>query len=79
MPTQRGHEGDGLPVALRHMAHEPLAAGATTMQPHHLGVGRGLINEHQPGRLKHALFSHPATPCARHVRAFLLRRAQSFF
>src|SRR4030095_1974557 len=23
MPTQRGHEGDGLPVALRHMAHEP--------------------------------------------------------
>ena len=34
-------------LALRHMAHAPLAAGATAMQPHHLGVGRGLINERQ--------------------------------
>ncbi len=31
------------------------------------------------GPVKHALFSHPAPPCPRHVRAFLLRRAQAFF
>jgi transposase len=34
-------------LALRHMAHAPLAAGATAMQPHHLGVGTGLIDERQ--------------------------------
>jgi hypothetical protein len=53
--------------------------GATAVQPHHLGVGRGLINEHQPSRIKHALFSHPAPLGARYVRALLLRRAQRFF
>ena len=37
--AQRGHESDGLPVALRHMPHQPLAARATAVQPHHLGVG----------------------------------------
>jgi hypothetical protein len=59
-------------------AHQLPAANATAIQPHHLGVGR-IINEHQPGRVKHALFSHPAPPCPRHVRTFLLRRAKRFF
>jgi hypothetical protein len=49
------------------------------MQPHHLGIGGCLIDEHQPGRVKHALFSHPASPRLRHVCALLLRRAQAFF
>ena len=38
-----------------------------------------LIDEHQPGRVKHALFSHPASSRPRHVRTLLLRRAQAFF
>jgi hypothetical protein len=79
MPPQRGHEGDCLPVPLRHAAHQPLTAGTAAIQPHHLGVGGCLIDEHQPGRVKQALFSHPAPPGARHVGAFLLRRAQGFF
>lgn len=79
MPTQRAHQGDGLPVALRDMPHQPLGANATAVQPHHLGVGRSLINEDQSGRIKHALFSHPAPPRPCYVRAFLLGRAQGFF
>jgi hypothetical protein len=40
------------------MIHQSLAADASAMQPHHLGIGGCLIDEHQPGRVKHALFSH---------------------
>ena len=61
-PAQRDHESDGLPVVLRHMPNQPLAAGATAAQPYHLGVGGCLVDEHQPGRVKHALFSHPPPP-----------------
>ena len=79
MPTQSGYERDRRPVAVRHTAHQSLAAAATTVQPHHFGIGRSLIDEHQPGQLKHALFSHPALARPCHVRALLLRRAQAFF
>ena len=77
--TQSSHEGDRLPMPLRDMIHQSLAADAPAMQPHHLGIGGCLIDEHQPGRVKHALFSHPASPRPRHVCALLLRRAQAFF
>jgi hypothetical protein len=60
------------------MAHQPLAAGATAVQPHHLGIGESLIDKKQPGRIKQALFAHPASACPSHVCALLLRRAQSF-
>src|SRR3974390_2975393 len=41
-------------------------------------VGGGCIDEHKVRRIKHALFSHPASPRPRHIRALLLRRAQVF-
>src|SRR5436190_18582817 len=43
------------------------------------GIGGGLVDEHKVRRIKHALFSHPAPACPRHIRALLLRRAQAFF
>jgi hypothetical protein len=61
MPTQSSHQRDRLPMPLWDMIHQSLAAGAPTMQPHHLGIGGCPIDEHQPGRVKHALFSHPAS------------------
>ena len=77
--AQAGDEGDGLPMPVRNMIDQPNAARAAAARPHHGGVGRGLVDEHQTGRVKHALFSHPAPPGAGHVRALLLRRVQSFF
>src|SRR5229473_666177 len=77
--SQSAYESDRLPVSMRHTAHQPLAARATAVHPHHLGIGGGLVDEHQPGRVKHALFFHPALPCLRYVRALLLRRVQAFF
>src|SRR5262245_19935727 len=36
-------------MPLRHTANQALTARATTAQPHHLGIGGGLVNEDQPG------------------------------
>src|ERR1700756_5504766 len=66
-------------MPLRHTANQALAARATTTQPHHLGIGGGLVDEDQSSGIKHALFSHPAAARPRHVRALLLRCAQAFF
>src|SRR5437764_2627890 len=77
--TECGHKSDGLPMPLRHTADQALAAPATAAQPHHLGIGGGLVDEHKVRRIKYALFSHPAPACPRDVRALLLRRAQAFF
>src|SRR6516164_10920126 len=66
-------------MPLWHTTDQALAAPATAAQPHHLGIGGGLVDEHKVRRIKHALFSHPASARPRHVRALLLRRAQAFF
>ena len=77
--AQAGDEGDRLPMSVRNMVDQPKAARAAASKPHHRGVGRGLVDEHEPGRVKHALLSHPAPPGAGHVRSLLLRRPQAFF
>src|SRR6516165_2885866 len=66
-------------MPLWHTTDQALAAPATAAQPHHLGIGGGLVDEHKVRRIKHALFSHPASARPRHIRALLLRRAQAFF
>ena len=66
-------------MSLRRVVDEPFATWSTAAQPHHRGVRAGFVDEHQPRRVKHALFLHPAPPCAGHIRALLLRRVQSFF
>src|SRR2546421_6943183 len=65
-------------MPLRYTADQTLAAPATATQPHHLRISGGLVDEHQTGRIKHALFSHPPPSRPRHIRAFLLRCAQAF-
>jgi hypothetical protein len=39
--AQAGHEGDRLPVSVRHMADEPIAAQATAAKPQHFGISSG--------------------------------------
>ncbi len=76
--AQACHEGDRLPMPVRNMVNQPNATRAAASKPHHGGVGGGLVNKHQSGRVKHALFSHPTPPCPGHVRSLLLRRPQAF-
>jgi hypothetical protein len=66
-------------MPLRHTADQALAAPAAAAQPHHLGIGGILVDEHKVRRIKHALFSDPAPARSRHIRALLLRRAPAFF
>jgi len=61
------------------VADEPLATRSTAAQPHHRGVRTGFVDEHQPGRVKHALLAHPAPACAGCVSTLLLRRVQVSF
>jgi hypothetical protein len=77
--TQSGHKGDRFPMPLWHSADEALTTPTTTAQTRHLRIGGGLVDKNQPGRIKHALFSHPAPSCPGHVGPFLLRCAQAFF
>ena len=73
------YEGDSLPMPLRNIADQSLAARAAAPQPYHIGAGCGFIDEHQSGRVKQALIPHPAPTCPRHVRSLLFRRVQAFF
>lgn len=50
--AQPGHECDGLPMSLRHVADQSQAARTTPAQPRHIGRGGGLVDEHQSGRVK---------------------------
>src|SRR5262249_8054447 len=79
IPAQAGYEGKGFPVSLRYAANQSLAARAPAAQPDHFRIGRGLVDEHQSGGIKHGLPSLPASTCPGHVRAILLRGTQAFF
>src|SRR5215468_3553836 len=63
-------------LSLRYAANQSLAARAPAAQPDHFRIGRGLVDEHQSGGIKHGLPSLPASTCPGHVRAILLRGAQ---
>lgn len=77
--TQARHKGYRLPMSLRHMADQSLATRATPSEPHHIGSGRGLVEKHQPRRVKQALLSDPLSARQSDVGSVSLRRPQTFF
>jgi hypothetical protein len=77
--TQGGHESECLPISVRHATNQSSPAPTTASRPHHFGVGRGLVDEHQPARLKRPLLSDPMPPRPGDVRSLLFRRVQGFF
>src|SRR5262249_2775340 len=79
IPAQASYEREGFPMSLRYAANQSFAARAAAAQSDHFRIGRGLVDEHQSGRAKHALPSLPASTCPSHIGAILLRGAQAFF
>jgi hypothetical protein len=77
--AQSDNQGDGLPMAVGNGPDQSFAPRATAPKSHQAGAGGGLVDEHQSGGIKQSLLANPAPPCPRHVRPFLLRRAQAFF
>jgi hypothetical protein len=77
--AQAGYEGDGLPMPVRRVANQSNAPWASTVEPHHLGAGSGLVDKHQSGRVKHVLLSNPATSRTGDVGSILFSGANAFF
>src|SRR2546430_4973297 len=77
--AQSDNQGDGLPMAVGNGPDQSFAARATAPKSHRAGASGGLVDEYQSGGIKQALLANPAPPRPRHVRPFLLRRAQAFF
>src|SRR5215468_2632435 len=77
--TQGCHEGDRLPFSAGGTPDQLDASRTATPKPHHLGGDRGLVNKHQPGRIKHTLLSDPTATRPGHVGAVLFCRPQTLF
>ena len=58
---------------------QALPAGAAAIQARHLGRGAGLVDEHQPLRIKIELALEPDLSCGSDVRPILLGRVSGFF
>jgi hypothetical protein len=62
-----------------HLGHQTPAAQRAPVAPRHVGLGPGLVDEHQATRIKPALIFLPLLPPAGHVGAILLGGEQAFF
>jgi len=77
--AQTGGEGRHLPVAVRDLALEPLAARAASARARHVGGAAGFIDEDELSGIEKRLPGPPGLARGRHVRAILLARQHAFF
>lgn len=77
--AQRGEEGHGFPVAVRHLGPEPLAARRPPPERRHVGLGPGLVNEDQTLGIDPALILFPPHPPSRDVGTILFAGVHGFF
>lgn len=77
--SQGSEEGHGRPAAMRHLGRQALTKRAPAAQRSHVGLGPGLVDEDQAGRIDTALVGRPllASPC--YVRAIPLAGDQRLF
>jgi len=77
--TQAGDERGHLPVAVRNLCDEPLAARAASARPGHIGRSAGLVDEDELLRIKLLLLLFPVGASCADVVAVLLGGVQAFF
>lgn len=77
--TQRSQEGHGLPVAIRHFGLDPLSDRRPAPERSHVGLGPGLVDEHQAGGVDPVLILNPLRPPARDIGTILLGCDQRLF
>ena len=77
--AQGGHEGHGLPPAIRHLGIEALANRRPSPERRHIGFGPGLVDEHQPGRIDTVLIGRPLQASARHIGPIAFAGDQRLF
>jgi hypothetical protein len=59
--AQRGEEGRGLPVAVRHFGDESASARSPAVEAGHVGLGPGLVDKDETRRIDALLMASPAT------------------
>jgi hypothetical protein len=77
--AQRGQEGHCLPMAMRHMGDEPLAAGTPATQRRHVGFDPGLVDEDQTALINLALMGLPSGAVTSELWPQLFSRKNGFF
>ena len=77
--AQGGDEGHRLPVTIRYFGMEPLASGCPATQRGHVGLGPGLIDKHEPGRVRPPLILLPLLAPPGHLGPQLFGGKNAFF
>ena len=76
---QGADEGGRLPVAVREAHAQPLTLRAATVGAGHVGLGPGLVDEHQPFGIEVDLPVEPVLSALQNVGAVLLGRVPGLF
>ena len=77
--AQTGDEGRGIPVPVRHSINQPMTHLCPAVKPGHIGLGPGLVDEDQFGRIKRPLALPPFCTSCDDVRPILLTRPERLF
>jgi hypothetical protein len=77
--AQRGDDGRGFPVAVRHTDAQALAAPGTAMGAGHVGLRPGLVDEHQALGVEVGLGIEPGLPPRQDVGTILLAGVRGLF
>jgi len=79
IPANRANHGGGMPMAVRSLAVDTLAAGRAAAQPRQIGLGPGLIQEDQLGRVEAGLPPPPRPARPGDVRTILFAGPERLF
>ena len=77
--AQGGEKGRGVPMPMRDLVDEPLAARRPAVKPRHVGLGPGLVEKEQALRINALLIGAPSPPMTAYVRAIALVRDERLF
>ena len=77
--TQTCDEGNSLPMSVRSVVDQSIAARAASPGSHHAGGDGGLIQKHQCGGIQQALLTEPASARTGYISSVLLAGVQCFF
>jgi hypothetical protein len=70
--AQASNEGGGVPVPMRHCINQPVTHLGPAVEPDHVRLGPGLVDEDQPTRVQRRLVLAPFRPGLGDVRSILL-------